>query len=403
MALTYADFLSALGLQTLPARWEELFPSAAAEFDACGCFLTESSWYERLHERYGMLDGLLEHYKAAAAAVKKNEALSLLLLLLAKAQEDRACIGAELKQFAFPKAGPGDDPLAFAMLGALAITAMADYCHGLLRARHIPQHHIDTVLRTPEVTVRKHLTKTGQPACEPVMFLWNQNLIDGKLFRLGRLEIHLLESFGGCARVFRNAQGETVSLAEGIAFHRSGYALGSLHFEDPAGSFEGTVTEDESCYEGHLYRDDGTASPETVRLLKSEWQCVLSREDPVIKLHIPAGGGLTEEAVEDALRQGKDFAATYFPDFRYKAFSCYSWLCDPQIIPFVGADSNIGRFCRRFRPLTVRSSGRSVFRFVFDDEELPVEAIPENTRLSRALKQHYQSGKAVYDMRGFFF
>ena len=140
MALTYADFLSGLGLQTLPARWEELFPSAAAEFDACGCCLTESSWYERLHERYGMLDGLLEHYKAAAAAVKKNEALSLLLLLLAKAQEDRTYIGAELKQFTFPKAGPGDDPLAFAMLGALAITAMADYCHGLLRARHIPPH-----------------------------------------------------------------------------------------------------------------------------------------------------------------------------------------------------------------------------------------------------------------------
>lgn len=403
MALTYADFLSSLDLEALPTRWEELFPSAVAEFDTCGCRLTESDWYERLHERYGMLDGLLEHYNAAAAAVKKNEALSLLLLLLAKAQEDRACIGAELKQFTFPKAKPGDDPLAFAMLGALAITAMADYCHDLLCARHIPQHHIDTVLRTPEVTVRKNLAKTGQPSCEPIMFLWNQNLIDGKLFRLGRLEIHLLESFGGCARVFGNLQGETISLAEGITFHRSGYALGSLHFEDEDGSFEGTITETDTYYEGYPYRADGTASPKKIRLLKLEWQCVLSREDPVIKLHIPAGGGLTEEAVEDSLRQGREFSATYFPDFRYKAFSCYSWLCDPQIIPFVGADSNIGRFCRRFHPLTVRSSGRSVFRFVFDDEELPVEAIPENTRLSRALKQHYQSGKAVYDMRGFFF
>jgi hypothetical protein len=34
---------------------------------------------------------------------------------------------------------------------------------------------------------------------------------------------------------------------------------------------------------------------------------------------------------------------------------------------------------------------------------VPADTLPENTRLERAIKAHYQSGKAVYEMFGYFF
>ena len=209
--------------------------------------------------------------------------------------------------------------------------------------------------------------------------------------------------FCGYVSVFKNAKGEIISLADGIKLHRSGRALSAPPFDEEEGSFFGEITEGQDYYEGFPYGEDGLVSPTPVRLLKAEWQKILCYDDYVIKLHIPSGSPLKDDEVEDSIKQAREFVKTYFPDFDYKAFSCYSWLCDPQVVKLLGEDANISKFAKRFQPLTVGSNGRSIFRFVFGDPNIEIDDIPENTRLCRALKEHYKAGGAIYDFRGFFF
>ena len=100
------------------------------------------------------------------------------------------------------------------------------------------------------------------------------------------------------------------------------------------------------------------------------------------------------------------FFKQYYPDFKYKAFYCGSWLLDPQLEEMLGAQSNIAKFGRRFSRLTARSGGNAVFGFVFlkpNPAEVILDELPENTRLERALKAHYKSGKAIYELQGYFF
>lgn len=401
MAYSLEKLLAELGLEKLPTRWVEFFPALMDDFDKNGCPLLDGKYYERLNREYGMLDGLVDIYRDAAESVKKNEPLARLLHVLAHAEKDRTLFYSELREFKFPRANEGEDPIAYDMLGALAITALADACYDKMSKRGIPQELIDSIMKIPEGATRAHLKKYGRPGYS--LFDWNQHAVDAKLFRIGRLQIHLHERFGGYVSVFKNDTGEVVSLADGIRLHRSGHALGAYLFEDEDGSFAGEVTETDDFYIGYPYGKDGLVSPTPVQLSKAKWRMVLSHDDYVIKLHIPSGSPLDDGEVEDSIARAREFVKTYYPDFDYKGFSTYSWLCDPQVTELLGDGANISKFCKRFQPLTVGSNGRSVFRFLFGDPDIKIEDIPETTRLSRALKEHYKSGKAIYDYRGFFF
>ena len=54
--------------------------------------------------------------------------------------------------------------------------------------------------------------------------------------------------------------------------------------------------------------------------------------------------------------------------------------------------------------ITLKISGNSVFNFVFQkpDMNFVLDDLPENTSLERALKKHYQAGKAIYGTTGYF-
>src|SRR6202035_466662 len=67
-----------------------------------------------------------------------------------------------------------------------------------------------------------------------------------------------------------------------------------------------------------------------------------------IGLHIPEAGPMTPEAVASSLGQARAFFPRHFPDERYTAFTCGSWLLDPQLLEYLPAGSNIARFQRMF-------------------------------------------------------
>jgi hypothetical protein len=117
------------------------------------------------------------------------------------------------------------------------------------------------------------------------------------------------------------------------------------------------------------------------------------RGETEIGLHIPEAGPLTPEAVAASLDEARVFFPRHFPDECYTAFSCGSWLLDPQLREYLPADSNIIRFQRRFELEPYEEpewldADVEVRRFVFRTLTTPLDQLPRDTVLQRAVVDH---------------
>ena len=122
------------------------------------------------------------------------------------------------------------------------------------------------------------------------------------------------------------------------------------------------------------------------------------RSDSALSLHIPDSGSLTPEAVSASLDQARAFFPRHFPDERYTAFSCGSWLLDPQLREYLPESSNIIRFQRRFElePHEEQeglNADVEVLRFVFRTLTTPLDELPQRTVLQRAVVEHLRAGR----------
>lgn len=390
-----------VGCSKYPQRWDDLYPTLRQEFMAHGTPYTDPDYYTDLHNKYGILTEVLPLYQKAAVAVREDPELSLFLHILCRTLEDQNFHKSDMAAFSRPKQ---KDSLGCDMLCGLAAASEAPMCHKALTERGLPENIVKQVLRMPEFGVKFYqMRHNGAPGYN--LLDWFQLAIDGHLFRLGRLEFEIFTEFRGRCCVFENDTGEQIALAHDIHLHHSGNALGSAGYEDTGGAFTAMIREDPDHYSGHPVREDGTVEQRSIVLPKETWRKRLSFGDPVVSLHIPAGGGLTDEAVTQSLEEGKAFLQQYFPDYSYKGFVCYSWLMDPQLENLVGADSNIAKFNRRFRKMTRKSQGDGVFSFIFlqSGNDFDLSMLPETTTLERKLKEHYLSGKYIYELTGYFF
>ena len=93
-------------------------------------------------------------------------------------------------------------------------------------------------------------------------------------------------------------------------------------------------------------------------------QAGLKEGDPVLEVHIPAGGRLTETACDDSLALAREFFGTFFPDFRYTYFTCHSWLLDEGLRNLLPCDSHILAFGNRFLRLHGEKSD-AILRYLF--------------------------------------
>ncbi|MET0235722.1 MAG: acyltransferase domain-containing protein [Kibdelosporangium sp.] len=121
------------------------------------------------------------------------------------------------------------------------------------------------------------------------------------------------------------------------------------------------------------------------------------RGDTAISLHITESGPMTPEAVDASLDAARAFFPRHFPDEHYTAFSCGSWLLDPQLREYLPKDANIVHFQRRFElepyeELEGLDADVEVLRFVFRTLTTPLDHLPRRTVLQRAIVDHLKAG-----------
>lgn len=390
------------GVVSFPERWREFYDAVMEDYEKNGCPLADTSYYDALEKEYGLIGEHLPVFREAAKAIAARDGLARYLALLCRALCDRDKITSDLATLTFPK--DEENSLAVRMLPSLAMMQGMRYADGVMKEKGMPEDVRIRALRSLLGCVNGYRVRhNGEYGC--FSFGWFQLAYDAKLHVIGSLQIELDFPSMDFFRVYENKEGKIVSLANGFPVHRSGFALGSFRFEDEEGSFVAEFTETEDAYIGYSYDENGYVCKEKITLSKSEWHEKLMPGDSVVNLHIPSGVPFTPEALDETDGKIREFLAKYYPEYKYKAFFCGSWLLDPQLGDLLGVDSNIARFGRRFTPVCVKNDGYGVFRFAFlmPDNNFTFEELPENSRLQRAVKKHYIDGKAIYAMHGFYF
>lgn len=404
MRKTIDVLMSAVGCLKWPERWRTIYDSAMAEFDRSGCPQTDPGYYDALAAEYGILPTALDLYKQAAKEIGENEDLARLLHLVCTALKQEEFNISDTAAFKLPFPPDAEPWLGRDMLQGLAICSQIPRCAQTLRRRKLPDEFIRQTLRNPENTLKEYsVRRNGLPGFD--LLDWHQKTIAGDLFPMGRLEMELSAPFLGDACVFQSSDGQTIALAQDLPVHASGFALGAGGYEDPEGSWTAQISETASHWEGCPFGDDGFVQKQPIRLEKAQWKKVLSKGDPVVQLHIPSSGKLTESAVSESIAKMRSFLKAYFPDYPYKAFSTASWLINPVLEDLLGSDTNIVQFGKRFRILTRKIHGTSAFYFVFmqPNNNFALSELPETTGLQKKLKEHYLSGRVLHEVVGYFF
>jgi hypothetical protein len=282
-----------------------------------------------------------------------------------------------------------------------ALGAEADLLHSLfvldsirlVRQRHaargVPPEIALAVSQRHAIAWLKEAEQRGQIGIANWMPGWLRTVSGGHFYRLGRLEF-VLEPWEYPARAYTHVRTqELVLLAEpGQRFTDDGYLSGDL-------TWASTLTEDDDAIIGTPITPSGFALPQPVRLPHAEWQLALGPGDPVLDLHIPAEGTLTLDAIQDALVQAEPFFDHYYPDQKFVAYTCSSWLFSPQLEIMLGSDSNIVRWQHEGYLLPNDGGNDEFLTFTFGAQSIDIATAPRDTRLRRAVITHLERGEML--------
>lgn len=223
---------------------------------------------------------------------------------------------------------------------------------------------------------------------------WLRHYPAGRLFRLGRME-YKIEPFSGGVEVYRNrTTGRVVALAaDGTRFNREGYidASGSIP-EDPQG-WTARLRMGADAVHGWPVSPRGMGLRQEVALPLREWACALTKGEPTIEMHIPAGGRMTAESGGDSMRRACAFFDEYLPGHGCRSISCRSWIFNTQFEEVRMSSANLVEFQRELYLYPTPSNGKEGWWFIFLQEDIDPATAPRDTSLRRGVADFLMTGR----------
>lgn len=400
MVKTIEELMKKVNCKGWNPLWNSYFQAAVEKYKNEGCIYSKAPYYDMLEHKYGMLGEFLPLLKKAADTVDGDEDFELFLVFMAKVLNERENVRQELSQFIQPVAPDNKDNLKYDMLTGLLICSQADLCF-----RHFVEKGFSSEMADKSMKILMNgikgfrLRHNGNDGYD--LLGWFQHTVEGNLIPFLSLQLHFNCQFYGDAVVFRNKEGQLITLTTEKKIHSSGQILGARFCEDEENSFECEFLETENEFSGYPLDEKGLVKNERISLNKDEWEIVLKKGDPTVALHIPADAALTKEDTDIFFKEAYKFLEEI--NCEYKAITIGSWLMDAQLEEILKETSNILDFQRRFRKIGVKSQGNSVFKFVFKKPDLNFEIkdLPEDTSLQRKIKEMYMNNRAIYEVIGY--
>ena len=386
----------ALGMQKVPEAFGDIYNRL--EKNRAEVILSDGFITETLEQNKVMLP-YMDMILTAASQLRQNEALCLLVCLL----EKWVLEGGRVTDPDYEE--PVGTGLAYDFLHLFPALPTIPGCAARMRDRGVPEDVIVDTLGEYDYCIEMCQDRAGRPMFPRGRLNWICCVIRDRLIHIGRLKYDLPSRCMTGFKVYRNKDGELKILADNLQIHRSGRVLGSTGYADPEGSFLACIEETETTLTGYP-AVDGLVQKEKTVLDKTQWELCLSESDPVLRVHIPPGGGFNKEILADTYQRTREVMEKCYPDKPFKAIYCTSWLMSLDLREILKPESNILAFQSDYIPVPQQGSDATTFSFVFGDLNVKPEMIPdlpENTSLQRAIKKRYLDGGYVCQGAGFFF
>jgi hypothetical protein len=223
--------------------------------------------------------------------------------------------------------------------------------------------------------------------------LWSHHLMNCEVFQLARLQFQFNSFEERTPLVLRNREtGEVVVLAqENLPVAADGcYAL-----PDEEVRFTTRIVLTDKEFRGNPVRG-GLVCDREISLPRAEWTQLFRKGDPMLTIHIPEDGPLTEQGCREGLRLAREFFPAQFPEFEFKGFQTQTWLLGVGLQELLPPQSNIVRFQSLFELFpAIQGDDRQLRERVFGDPDLPLDKMPLQTSLQRIVHEKLREGRLI--------
>ncbi len=197
-------------------------------------------------------------------------------------------------------------------------------------------------------------------------FHWLLSHFRSQLYKIGRLQ-YRMEPFSFDYQYFKNRRNGRTQLL---------------------------YTGNESARRGYPVAKDARIESKPICSLDEEWCCVLKKNQLAPAVHIPAGEPLATDACLASLHQARCFLGQQFPDMHIEAFTCYSWLLDPQLGKLLSPASNIVQFQQLFYLFPIQGADDSQCRERLFDNQDPSN-LKQQTSLQKRVADFMDTGGRI--------
>lgn len=388
--------LDALGLDAQDETWADWEQSDRDWRSQATRFLTPSQ-IGRECQWLGMEPELQEIFVRAGVAIGNDE-------LLARLFGHGHWVFSQAQGFTSQPRNWPMPPSRYGEPGRMVYALVCLSCFDQLRKRNarcgISEAVAKHTLSDLALWVRHHRQECGEWGFSHLG--WMTGHLTGALHHLGRLQFQMAR-FPHDFHLFRSTDaGQVAFLAgEGMRFRRDGQFDGAEGIHDTAGAWTAHFHAAGNVITGYPITTEGAAKQERVSLDARQWYQSLSKDDPILEIHIPACGAMDPSSCDESFHLAREFFPRYFPQHPFKAFTCESWLMDSQLAQHLPATSNIVCFLRRFhRHPLARANDHQTLERVFGSRTVDWKRVPQETTLQRGIVAHVQAGGRWRDAGG---
>jgi hypothetical protein len=265
-----------------------------------------------------------------------------------------------------------------------------------MEARGVPFDVISDTLNGFDSEINDYHRMYSRPGVR-IYNAWFVLFVRREMLRVGRFQFQI-KKFEHRVRVFRR-DGRVAVMIDGEHMHRLGGVCGSEGQEAEKGRYHAEILRTPTGVTGYLADELGDVREERITL--EGWEECLRQGDDVIGVHIPSDGPLDTEKARLSYERAKSIFLSCYPEYDFKAFTCFSWLLEKRIKLILGRDTNITRFADRYTTYPIRSNGDAVYSFLFDQpKRIDPSLLPEKTSLHRAVKAFLVDGGIFYEKSG---
>jgi len=296
---------------------------------------------------------------------------------------------AEVRTWPVPTALIGDDA---GLLYLLALLGALPEARTLHRAHGVPGSVVRDTLHDLQRWAAHYRRHRGIWGVAPAQLPWFRLHMRGELYDLGRLQFQP-DRWRVAARAYRHRiSGAVTAMSEdGVRYTAAGLRAESGE-TDLDRTWIARLHSGPRWVIGHRITPMGAARKELTRLARADWAAALVPGDPVLQLHVPRGTPLDLEACRRALEAAPRFFATCFPEWRFVAFACQSWLLDPRLDALLAPTTNLVRFQRQMYLVPLAGNQEDALEWVFDGQQADLGRAPRDTSLRRAVLNHLEAG-----------